>query len=84
MNQNNRFYAKRYHLKPLSPIVTAKPWVVVAVMAMMCLMPYQSVDFGYLSDDAESKEGPGQGQGPAVALKHGRPPTRILLVSRKG
>ena len=40
-------------------------------MAMMCLMPYQSVDFGYLSDDAESKEGPGQGQGPADILLMG-------------
>ncbi|MFL2961487.1 MAG: hypothetical protein ACJZ2K_00695, partial [Candidatus Poseidoniaceae archaeon] len=51
--------------------MTAKPWVVVAVMAMMCLMPYQSIDFGYLSDDAESKEGPGQGQGPADILLMG-------------
>ena len=51
--------------------MSAKPWVVVAVMAMMCLMPYQSVDFGYLSDDAESKEGPGQGQGPADILLMG-------------
>ena len=38
---------------------------------MMCLMPYQSVDFGHLSDDAESKEGPGQGQGPADILLMG-------------
>ena len=38
---------------------------------MMFLMPYQSIDFGYLSDDAESKEGPGQGQGPADILLMG-------------
>ena len=51
--------------------MTVKPWVVVAVMAMMCLMPYQSIDFGYLSDETESKEGPGQGQGPADILLMG-------------
>ena len=71
MNQNKIFYAKRYHLKPLSPIVTAKPWVVVAVMAMMCLMPYQSMDLNYLDEEVESKEGPGQGQGPADILLMG-------------
>ena len=71
MNQNKISYAKRYHLKPLSPIVTAKPWVVVAVMAMMCLMPYQSMDLSYLDEEVESKESPGQGQGPADILLMG-------------
>ena len=39
-----------------SRVVSGKPWVVVAVMAMMCLMPYQSVDFTNLSDDAYKAE----------------------------
>ena len=36
--------------------MTAKPWVVVAVMAMMCLMPYQSVDLTSLSGDSVKSE----------------------------
>jgi len=39
--------------------VSAKPWVVVAVMAMMCLMPYQSVDLTSLSEDSERSESSG-------------------------
>ena len=43
--------------------MTAKPWVVVAVMAMMCLMPYQSIDIDYLNSDYETKEsGPGSAE----------------------
>ena len=48
--------------------MTAKPWVVVAVMAMMCLMPYQSMDLNYLDAEVESKE---TGQGPADILLMG-------------
>ncbi|MBT3658071.1 MAG: hypothetical protein HN544_07750, partial [Euryarchaeota archaeon] len=51
--------------------MTVKPWVVVAVMAMMCLMPYQSMDLNYLDEGVESKEGPGQGQGSADILLMG-------------
>ena len=39
--------------------MTAKPWVVVAVMAMMCLMPYQSVDLTSLSGDSVKSESGG-------------------------
>ena len=39
--------------------MTAKPWVVVAVMAMMCLMPYQSVDLTSLSEDSVKSESSG-------------------------
>ena len=39
-----------------SRVVSAKPWVVVAVMAMMCLMPYQSVDLTSLSEDSVKSE----------------------------
>ena len=39
--------------------MTAKPWVVVAVMAMMCLMPYQSVDLTNLSEDSVKSESSG-------------------------
>ncbi|MDC3298164.1 hypothetical protein OAU99_02180, partial [Candidatus Poseidoniaceae archaeon] len=51
--------------------MTVKPWVVVAVMAMMCLMPYQSMDMSYLDEEVEFKEGPGLGQGPADILLMG-------------
>ncbi|MGY8670919.1 MAG: hypothetical protein ACKVJ7_07710, partial [Candidatus Poseidoniales archaeon] len=40
--------------------MSAKPWVVVAVMAMMCLMPYQSLDLNYLKSGPETKDS-GQG-----------------------
>ena len=40
----------------ISKDVSAKPWVVVAVMAMMCLMPYQSVDLTNLSEDSVKSE----------------------------
>ena len=39
--------------------MSAKPWVVVAVMAMMCLMPYQSVDLTNLSEDYVKSESSG-------------------------
>ena len=42
-----------------SRVVSAKPWVVVAVMAMMCLMPYQSVDLTSLSEDSVKSESSG-------------------------
>ena len=42
-----------------SRVVSAKPWVVVAVMAMMCLMPYQSVDLTNLSEDSVKSESSG-------------------------
>ena len=43
----------------ISKDVSAKPWVVVAVMAMMCLMPYQSVDLTNLSEDSVKSESSG-------------------------
>ena len=42
-----------------SRVVSAKPWVVVAVMAMMCLMPYQSVDLTNLSEDSVKSKSSG-------------------------
>ena len=39
--------------------MSAKPWVVVAVMAMMCLMPYQSVDLTSLSEESVRTESSG-------------------------
>ena len=39
--------------------MTAKPWVVVAVMAMMCLMPYESIDLTSLSEDSVKSESSG-------------------------
>ena len=42
-----------------SRVVSAKPWVVIAVMAMMCLMPYQSVDLTNLSEDSVKSESSG-------------------------
>ena len=48
-----------YDVMHSSRVVSAKPWVVVAVMAMMCLMPYQSVDFTSLSEDSVKSESSG-------------------------
>ena len=48
-----------YDVMQSSRVVSAKPWVVVAVMAMMCLMPYQSVDFTSLSEDSVKSESSG-------------------------
>ena len=47
-------YTNCYDVRHSSRVVSAKPWVVVAVMAMMCLMPYQSVDLTSLSGDPVS------------------------------
>ena len=35
--------------------MTAKPWVVVAVMAMMCLMPYQGIRLERIRSELDDK-----------------------------
>ena len=52
-------YTNCYDVMHSSRVVSAKPWVVVAVMAMMCLMPYQSVDLTSLSGDPVKSESSG-------------------------
>ena len=59
--QNNllSLYHQDYDEWEFSKPMSARPWVVVAVMAMMCLMPYQSVDLTNLSEESVKSESSG-------------------------
>ena len=52
-------YHQDYDEWEFSKPMSARPWVVVAVMAMMCLMPYQSVDLTNLSEESVKSESSG-------------------------
>ena len=51
--------AKRYGMIASSRSMRPKDWVVVAVMAMMCMVPLTSLPFDFLEDDLIIAQGPG-------------------------
>ena len=54
--------AKRYGMIASSRSMRPKDWVVIAVMAMMCMVPLTSLEFNFLEDDLIIAQGP-SGQG---------------------
>ena len=51
--------AKRYGMIASSRSMRPKDWVVIAVMAMMCMVPLTSLEFDFLEDDLIIAQGPG-------------------------